>query len=319
MSAVRLGWLAGLLALAAAAWLAWSEQRPPPEQPLLQAATGAPAQPPAPPAPPGRSPVESNDAVAPAVGRSTAFADPLGESPDLLKVFLRYRESADPRLKAAAGRAFAACTPAFLPQPGQTPSPEPLIAALPPAQRMAREEALRALYARCQSFMGMGRDALLKLSGDLSSDGGLRESGQRVDDELAAGNVEQAARWATMALSSGDPAAIASISGPLERLLERLSSVRAGADAAIGRAAAADMAAALPLLACDLGMDCSSRSLAALQLCAVEGQCEGDAEARFLARAAVDPGRTPAVQAQRRRLLGLYRQGRPPAANDLLP
>ncbi|CAN5144458.1 hypothetical protein BH11PSE10_BH11PSE10_07260 [soil metagenome] len=261
----------------------------------------------------------SRDAAIPEVVKWAALADPLAESPDLLQVFQRYRDSEDPRLKAAAQRAFSACTPAFLPGPGETPSPELLIAALPSTQRMAREEALRALYARCQSFMGLGRDALLKLRGSLATDGGWREAGQHVDEELAAGNVDQARRWATGALRSGDPAAITSIAGPLELLLETLASAKAGADVTASRAAAADMAAALPLLACDLGMDCSNRSLAALQLCAAEGQCEGDAEARFLARAAVDPGRAPAVQAQRRRLLDLYRQGRPPSADDLLP
>lgn len=323
MSTARLRWWAGLLAVAAVlVGLAWLRQAPP--KPL-------PDAPPAPPASPARKlptlqtlqtsgeAVPPRDAAAPAVANSAEFTDPLAESPDLLQVFQRYRDSGDPRLKAAAQRAFSACTPAFLPRPGETPSPEPLIAALPAAQRMAREEALRSLYARCQSFMGLGRDALLKLRGELAADGGLREAGQQVEDELAAGNIEQASRWATGALRSGDPAAIASIAAPLERLLEKLSSTRAGSDAAADRIAAEDLAAALPLLACDLGMDCSSRSLVALHLCAAQGQCEGDVEARFLARAVIDPGRTAAVQAQRRRLLALYRQGRPPAAGELLP
>ena len=320
MSTARLRWWAGLLAVAAVlVGLAWLQQAPP--KPLSDA-------PLAPPASPARKlpalqtsgeAVPPRDAAAPAVTNSAGLTDPLAESPDLLQVFQRYRDSGDPRLKAAAQRAFSACTPAFLPRPGETPSPEPLIAALPAAQRMAREEALRSLYARCQSFMGLGRDALLKLRGELAADGGLREAGQQVEDELAAGNIEQASRWATGALRSGDPAAIASVAAPLERLLAKLSSTRAGSDAAADRIAAEDLAAALPLLACDLGMDCSSRSLVALHLCAAQGQCEGDVEARFLARAAIDPGRTAAVQAQRRRLLALYRQGRPPAAGELLP
>ncbi|MBC7730116.1 MAG: hypothetical protein H7242_21405 [Microbacteriaceae bacterium] len=247
------------------------------------------------------------------------LGDPLAESQDLLQIFQHYRDSNDPRLKAAARRAFSACTPAFLPRPGETPSPEPLIAALPPTQRMAREESVRSLYARCQSFMGLGRGALLTLRGDLAADGGLLEAGQHVDDQLAAGNVEQASRWATQALRGNDAASIASIAGPVGTLLEKLPSLRASADTAADRTLAADVAAALPLLACDLGMDCSNRSLAALQLCASEGQCEGDAQGRFLARAGVDSDRMAAVQAQRRRLLDLYRQGKPPAAGELLP
>ena len=262
-------------------------------------------------------------AAAPAVVKLAVLGDTLAESYDLLQIFQHYRDSDDPRLKTAARRAFSACTPAFLPRPGETPSPDLLIAALPPTQRMAREEALRALYARCQSFMGLGRSALLTLLGDLAADGELREAGQHINDQLAAGNVEQAIRLATRALRGNDAASIASIAGPLGTLLEKLSSARAGAATAADRRAAADgaanVAAALPLLACDLGMDCSNRSLAALQLCASEGQCEGDAEARFLARAGVGSDRMAAVQAQRRRLLDLYREGRPPAADELLP
>ena len=261
----------------------------------------------------------SRQAALPAAVKLAVLGDPLAESSDLLQIFQHYRDSDDPRLKAAARRAFSACTPAFLPRSGETPSPEPLIAALPLTQRMAREEALRALYARCQSFMGLGRGVLLTLRGDLAADGGLLEAGQHINDQLAAGNVEQASRWATETLRGNDAASIASIAGPMGILLEKLSSARAGADTAADRIAAGDVTAALPLLDCDLGMDCSNRSLAALQLCASEGRCEGGAEARFLARAGVDSDRLAAVQAQCRRLLDLYRQGRPPAAGELLP
>lgn len=318
----RAGLLAVAIAVVVAAGLAWWH-RPLPSR-LPEAPTSPLAFTPRPP--PLQAKVDAYlpvQAGAPAVVKSAVLGDPLADSHDLLQIFQRYRDSDDPRLKTAARRAFSACTPAFLPRPGETPSPEPLIAALPPTQRMAREEALRALYARCQSFMGLGRSALLTLLGDLAADGGLREAGQHVNDQLAAGNVEQASRLATQALRGNDAASIASIAGPLGTLLEKLSSARAGADRAADRTAAAEVAAnvaaALPLLACDLGMDCSNRSLAALQLCASEGQCEGDAEARFLARAGVDADRMAAVQAQRRRLLDLYRQGRPPAAGELLP
>ena len=219
-------------------------------------------------------------------------------------------------MRAAARRAFEACTPAFLPQPGETPSPEPLIAALPQAQRAAREQALRDLYARCQSFTALGREALLKLRGGLAADGGLRDTGQRIDDELAAGNVDQARLWATKALQSGDPASIAALAGSLERLL---STIIAAGSVAAQASTVSDVTAALPLVACDLGLDCSSRSVNTLQLCAVEGWCEGDGEARYLARANVDASRFTAVEAQRRRLLGMFRQGRPPSVEDLLP
>ena len=318
MSALRHRWWAGLLTVALATGVAWWHR------PLPLRLPEAPTPPLALMPPPLQAKSDSpRQTAAPAVVKLAVLGDPLAESHDLLQIFQRYHDSDDPRLKAAARRAFSACTPAFLPRPDETPSPEPLIAALPPTQRIAREEALRALYARCHSFMGLGRDALLAMRGDLAANGGLREAGQHVNDQLAAGNVELASRWATQALRGNDAASIASIAGPLGTLFEKLSSARAGVDTAADRTVAAglaaDVAAALPLLACDLGMDCSNRSLAALQLCASEGQCEGDAEARFLARAGVDADRMAGVQAQRRRLLDLYRQGRPPAAGELLP
>ena len=299
-----------------AAGAAWWYQPPPTQLPEV------PTPPPTLKPPPLQAEVDahpSRQAALPAEVKLAVLGDPLAESSDLLQIFQHYRDSDDPRLKAAARRAFSACTPTFLPRSGETPSPEPLIAALPPTQRVAREEALRALYARCQSFMGLGRGVLLTLRGDLAADGGLLEAGQHINDQLAAGNVEEASRWATETLRGSDAASIASIAGPLGLLLEKLLSARAVADTAADRIAAGDVTAALPLLACDLGMDCSNRSLAALQLCASEGRCEGDAEARFLARAGVDFDRLAAVQAQRRRLLDLYRQGRPPAAGELLP
>ncbi len=83
------------------------------------------------------------------------------------------------------------------------------------------------------------------------------------------------------------------------------------------RARAVD--AALPAVACELGLDCDSQSLRALQLCAVEGLCEGDVVARMQARygqADIDPA---AVDAEKARLVALVRSGRPLTVADLLP
>ena len=83
------------------------------------------------------------------------------------------------------------------------------------------------------------------------------------------------------------------------------------------RARAVD--SALSWVACDLGLDCSANSLGALQLCAVQGMCEGDMPSRFLTRAVADAVDPAAVHGQRARLLALIRSGRVLGTADLLP
>jgi hypothetical protein len=106
-----------------------------------------------------------------------------------------------------------------------------------------------------------------------------------------------------------------SLSGIAARLAAQRNA--AGTEPALAqRAAAVD--AALPGVACDLGLDCSASSLSALEMCAVQGLCDGDLNSRMALRsgAAADPLE---VQQQRERLLALIRTGRPLTTADLLP
>ena len=246
----------------------------------------------------------------------TWLTDELGLAQDLKRVFDAHIDSADPRLRQVAVRAFAACAPAFLPGAGQTPSPDALIEALPQQQRAEREAAYRALFARCAPLLGIGRDKLNAVQRGVLASDGAREAGARAQSDLAAGNDDIANQRVAQALASGDPATVASLAGVAQAWARRSSAAPASPERL---AAARALDAALPWLACDLGMACGSDSLLALQACASQGQCEGDAPTRLAGAALTDPAAYAAMQAQRQRLLGLLKDGRALTMADLVP
>lgn len=253
---------------------------------------------------------------------AAGVSDPLGGAPDLQHIYDQYIASADPRQRSIAVRAFEACVPAFLPAAGQTPSPEPLIAALPPERRAEREAALRTLFARCHRFLTEDRAALDALRQALQRDPLNEAAGLRAQQALLAGDHDLVESTVSAALASADPLAVESLAGLAVRIAQARESEATQSEdamdaALLQRASAVD--AALHWVACDLGLDCRAESLWALQVCAVEGQCEGDLEARLMARLIPGAVDTVAVQQQRARLLDLIRSGRPLGTADLLP
>lgn len=246
----------------------------------------------------------------------TWLSDDLGSAQDLKQFFDAHIGSADPRLHQAAVRALAVCAPAFLPSAGETPSPDALIAALPPGLRVEREAAYRAIYARCASFLGIGRDKLNALQRELLGGAASREAGARAQDDLAAGNEDVANRRIAQALASGDPATVASLAGVAEAWARRGSAAPANP---IRLATARALDAALPWVACDLGLACGNDSLSALQACATQGQCAGDLPTRLSGDPQGDSAERVAIQAQRQRLLGLLKDGRGLTMAELLP
>lgn len=308
---------------AAAALVAWQwVTRPPPafaaagagaSAPLaLSAAQSAPSKPGVAPGPTASGPQTA------ALSRSW-LRDDLGVAQDLKRVYDAHIDSADPRLRQAAVRALGACVPAFLPGPGETPSPEALIRALPVTGRLEREAAYRNLYARCASLLGMGRDSLLALQRSVLASDASREAGARAISDLAAGNDDVANQRVGLALASGDPAAVAALSGVVQAWAQRSSAAPAGAERL---AAARTLDAALPWVACDLGLACGGDSLLALQACASQGQCDGDTPTRQSGSSLPDPAQSAeaaGIQAQRRRLLALLKDGRALSLADLLP
>jgi hypothetical protein len=87
--------------------------------------------------------------------------------------------------------------------------------------------------------------------------------------------------------------------------------------ALLHRAQAVDEA--LPLVARDLGLDCGERSLWALQLCAIEGLCEGDVPARLIERSARNGVKRDAVLTERIRLFKVLHSRQAVEKTDSLP
>jgi len=303
------------VAAAAVAWAAWQLWQPDADigRPVT-AARVAPAAFPAETAP-SREPAGGASASTPASAVNSR-ADPVGAAPDLRRLYDQYAASADPQQRRIAARAFGACVPAFLPSAGQAPSAEPLIQALPAAQKSEREAAYRALYARCSRFMDENRAELASTYQALQRDAEAREPGPRALQALLDGRLDQVDRLIAQASAGADPVAIESLSGIAARLArERNPDL---SDPALIEAARA-VDAALPAVACDLGLDCSANSLWSLQLCATAGACQGDLPMRLSAAAGGDPVDPALVQQQRQRLLALLRSGRALTSADLLP
>lgn len=258
----------------------------------------------------------SHEPAPPSPAAQSVTTDPVGSAPDLKRVFDDYITSGDPRQRRMAVQAFEACVPAFLPTAGQPPSPEPLIYALPAAHQTEREGAYRTLFARCHRLVAEGRASLDSTRQTLELDPQSQSPGRRAQEAALAGRLDRIEPLVGEALSRSDPAAVASLAGLAARIVpwRQPETVEA---ATLQKAHEVD--AALPWVACDLGLDCSAQSLWALQICATEGLCEGDVASRLMMRitpGTVDPG---AVQQQRLRLTGLIQSGRKLGLADLLP
>ena len=295
---------------AAAGWLWFDAWESPPSGASGRA--DLPASMPQPAA--ARAPVSTADVSGAVPPQRASVPDPIGAAPDLKRVFDEYRDSSNFRERKVAARAFGACVPAFLAADEQTPSPEPLIRALPQENRNAREAAYWVLFARCRNFLGDGRAALEGQLRELKASTEAQEPGVRAQEDLLAGRTDRIDALVAQGLSANDAAAVAGMAGVAAALASARDPDGSDADLAL-RARAVD--AALPLVACDLGLDCSAASLQSLQMCALQGSCEGDLAARFAQRSeGIDPSR---VQQERARLLALIRGGRPLAAADVLP
>ena len=242
--------------------------------------------------------------------------DAVGGALDLKRVFDDYAGSADPRARRIAARALDACIPAFLPTAAQTPSPEPLIRALPAQQRAERESAYWSLFARCRGFVADSRASLESAHDRLQADAEAQEPGLRAQQDLLAGRTDRIDALVSQALNAAEPAAVASLAGVASRMAQQRTAASVADPALLRRALAVD--AALPSVACDLGLDCSASSLSALQLCAVQGSCDGDLTSRS-AQAYGGSADAADVQRERARLLALIRSGRSLTSADLLP
>lgn len=287
-------------------WLAWHQVMPQPS-----AAPPVPLVPVVPPAAlalPPRTTIPETDhghkPVAPAW--PTGITDSVGSAPDLKRVFDAFADSADPRQRRSAARAFSACMPAFLPGDGQTASPESLIAGLPAEEHAQREAAYRELFARCHRLSSQPRGTLDRTRLALERDATNASPGIRAQERVLAGETADLEKLVAEALTSGDANDVADLAGISSKLVQADASVQAS-QAALQQALETD--AALALVSCDLGRDCRAQSLWALQLCAAEGLCDGDVESRLILRntqSGIDAG---AVARRRSQLLDAIRAG----------
>jgi len=243
-------------------------------------------------------------------------ADPVSSAPDLKRVFDEYKDSGDPRQRRAAARAFQTCVPAFVSSHGTPPSTMHLTESLAPNHRAEREAAYRLLFERCEKLVALELPLLTATLQALRTDPRAQAPGLLAQQAAMVGYPQRVEQLVKEALTTTDPAAVASLAG----LTARIAVMREGkvADAALlAKARAVDEA--LPLVACDLGLDCGERSLWSLQLCAIEGLCEGDVPARLLERSARTGVKNEAVQTERLRLVHVLQSGRVAGTIDLLP
>lgn len=244
-------------------------------------------------------------AMPPREGWPGDTTDMIGAALDMKRVFDDFAGSTDPRQRRLAGRAYNACLPAFLPTEGQTASPENLIDALPADQHAPREAAYRALFARCHRMVSETRSSLDRIRVALASDAGNTPPGIRAQERLLAGETIHVEALVAQVLTSGDANEVADLAGIAGKLAYSSPSGATPADAE--RALVTD--AALALVACDLGRDCTAQSLWALQLCATEGLCNGTVAERLVVRH-TQAGIAPEAVVQRRvELLDAIRAG----------
>jgi len=292
-AAVWLGVGALLGGLWGAAW--WANRAP----------GSPPAGPPA-PSPAGEAtPVRAADsAVSRPVPAGPAAApqwhDPLSRASDLHALAQRWRSSAVPGDRANAWRAWSSCA-VFAGGGPVLPTPESLAAGFADsAAASQRLEALRLLQARCQGFAGETASDAAAMQA-MHARGEARSHAEAARALLDVGEREAALRQVAEAAASGDPQEIRELSGLVERFRR---------DAAEGEALPSEPLrdAALALVACDLGLDCSADSLWATRLCALHGQCGGDLVERTLA--GFGPLDRQALQAERDALAVQLRSGR---------
>jgi hypothetical protein len=266
-----LGALVLLLLLAAGLW--WGRSpAPAPGSKAQEAASPAKA---APGLPKFLDPAAASARAPAGAADGTWRKDLLGTARDLRAVMDTALASTDPQLRRHASTAWYACFPLFDVPPGQPRSAAAALAAVPEKQRSLRAPAIQELHARCGGLLVLrdderaAREAIVKRG---LRDETLAPAGQGVLLALKRGDTDTARALLRQTLRARDPAALLSLVG----LAGQLAPERPDA-------AAIDLA--LLYVACDNGLQCDRNSLAALLLCAHQGQCDGELYERWAQRA----------------------------------
>ena len=187
--------------------------------------------------------------------------------------------------KARALSIWNACVPVFLGAGTQAPSLQRAIAGLPSDPRYDTQRSAYAdLFGRCKQFYGDSNADLSARTSQLHRSGlnGDAVTSARLAAEAAArGGLVRARSLAAQSLASGEPYELFELAGTASRLL--------AADATPQQRTTAMLQdLALPLAACELGLDCQLNSLLAVRLCAFEALCEGTVQDRLRGKYAPD-------------------------------
>ena len=219
-------------------------------------------------------------------------ADPIRRMPtadersgNLQAAFAVLWQSKRPVDKARALSLWNACVPVFLGAGTQAASLQRAIAGLPSDSRYdAQRSAYADLFGRCKQFFADTNAELSARTSQLRRAGVNGEavtSARLAADAAARGDPAGARTLAAGVLAKGDPYEMFELAGMASKLLP--------SDATPPQHATAKLQdLALPLAACELGMDCQMNSLLAVRLCAFEALCNGTVEDRLRAKYAPD-------------------------------
>ena len=269
--------VAVLLTGLVAAYLFW-EQAPAPALTSPQAPAGL-----AVPTPKLPIPAEATVASNKQPGLTQRAANPLELSHDLRAVYEQFKDSRDPVERHMAYRAWSACFPTFIAPQGQAVSIESLTQSFQKddPRSAPRVEAYRNLQARCWKFSNVTRDEALnatRLQQESSYLGMVLSPGEQAAKYLTDGNKAEAVRAARAILASQDPYAISS----LREFINQMIVLQVDAQTLPNTERADLRSLAFTLAACQMGLECGSDSLSALQLCTSLGACSGNVSERYL-------------------------------------
>lgn len=223
-------------------------------------------------------------------------------SRDLRAIYEQHKASNNASERYTAYRAWTACFPTFVSPNGQLASIDALTHALPKDGKLVdRENAYRAIQARCLSFSYMSRDEMLDANRNQQAAhnrGDLMSPGEQAEKFLTEGNKESALKTMHDIIAAGDPYAISS----LREFVNQFIVLQVDAQAVHSDERPDLRSLAFTLAACHLGLECGPTSLSALQLCASMGECVGSVADRYL-QALPNQADRDAVAIETRRVL----------------
>ncbi|MFM7026346.1 MAG: hypothetical protein ACKOWC_09870 [Limnohabitans sp.] len=242
-------------------------------------------------------------------GLTHDVVNPLELSRDLRKVYEQFKDSPNALERHLAYRAWSACFPTFIAPQGQAVSIESLTRsfARDDPQGAQRTEAYRALLGRCLKFSDLKREDALtttRLQQERADHGQTLSPGEQATQYLTSGNRQEALRLAREIIASQDPYAIGSLSEFIKTMI--VLQVDAQLLPSTERADLRSMA--FTLAACQMGLECGSESLSALQMCIGLGACSGSVTERYLQALPSDADRA-ALNLETERVLRDIRSG----------